>query len=266
MTDLKKSTGMRCPECCATDSAGCTKADCAAKHPGYVLPGRLSDEQIDAIWRNLPMPNSLEDIRRSFARACIEAATASPSAAPIHGLGEYNAKLMAHVLHTNEPIQKAATLPAADAEALAAARDRRYPIPDSPHASVLNQAHCNRAAYEFGWADRAADAAQPQQVKGWTRLTDADDEFVSLMCDWRHAELGDAARKAFDDVYAFVKRAAAPPAPQQAEAGALPPMPAPTRMHYGLHYRAQDMEAYARAAIALAQPDAAEVRKQGSKQ
>jgi len=38
MTDLKKSTGMRCPECCATDSAECTKADCPAKHPGLTLP------------------------------------------------------------------------------------------------------------------------------------------------------------------------------------------------------------------------------------
>lgn len=29
----------------------------------------------------------------------------------------------------------------------------------------------------------------------------------------------------------------------------LPPLPAPTRRHYGLHYSAEDMEAYARAAI-----------------
>lgn len=56
----------------------------------------------------------------------------------------------------------------ASERALIEARDRRYPIPDSPHSSVINQAHCNRTAYEYGWNDCAAlTQAAPEAPAGY---------------------------------------------------------------------------------------------------
>jgi len=192
MTDLKKSTGMRCPECCATDSTDCRKADCPAKHPGYVLPSRLSDEQIIQAYRTnfnsmpgaarqAPVPTGAgaENII-SFARA-IEAATASPSAAPFSKqsaiddvrcwMGDNDVVLKEKAYTELVALVKfymdravSPALPAADAAQPTITRqlhcDLRLAwklLGDAGHQSVADR------VFQFMESKPVADAAQPQQ-------------------------------------------------------------------------------------------------------
>lgn len=106
-------------------------------------------------------------------------------------------------VQASEPVE---TLPAADAAPLQQLADQ---------AQELDMGYGPNACQTCGKTQRAADAAQQQQVECWTRFIDTDEEFIDLMSAWRHADKGDAARKAFDDVHAYVTRAAAPPAPQK---------------------------------------------------
>jgi hypothetical protein len=48
------------------------------------------------------------------------------------------------------PSRDAVLAPGSDLK-LEAALDREYPLPNSPHASVNDRAHNNRAAFERGW-------------------------------------------------------------------------------------------------------------------
>lgn len=57
------------------------------------------------------------------------------------------------------------------------ARDARYPIPDSPHASVHHRADSNRSAFEYGWEAGEANrtAAARDVLAERRRQVDAED-------------------------------------------------------------------------------------------
>lgn len=107
----------------------------------------------------------------------------------------------------------------------------------------------------------------------WTNLRDALPQLKEMLQVASAAPQPAQQEAATDDVFDFMKQAgmrcksiveggttfavtlqelerfAAIAAQQEAgQARELPPLPAPTRRHYGLHYSAEDMEAYARAA------------------
>jgi len=86
----------------------------------------------------------------------------------------------------------------------------------------------------------------------WQRTAEKKDR------DWNEA------RMAFEN-YKCAQRAASGATASGDELPPLPSLPAPTRLHYGLHYRPEDMEAYgrdcARAAVSAATKPTAELSK-----
>lgn len=64
--------------------------------------------------------------------------------------------------------------PGSDME-LERALDAEYPIPDNPHASVIERAHSNRAAFERGWNAKSSAAAPADLSKVTEMLRDVHD-------------------------------------------------------------------------------------------
>jgi len=115
---------------------------------------------------------------------------------------------------------------------LEAAIEEAYPIPDSPHTSVLMRAADQQVAFTRGWAARDAEIARLQAA-----LAEQDAQLSKKPCQYARCVEHNRLTAALADRDA-----------KQVQ-GELPPLPDAWIEMAGL-YNADQMQAYARAAIA----------------
>jgi hypothetical protein len=83
-----------------------------------------------------------------------------------------------------------------------AAIDKAYPIPDSPHTSVMQRANDSRAAFTRGWQDCAADLARQSQAAQPSKPTDISQRLREYAGNpgYSHNDYADTMRQAAEEI------------------------------------------------------------------